>query len=188
MVCTKPCYILFAGANGTGKTTLYKMHPEYQNLPRINTDEIVREYGNWQDLSNQLKAGRKAVKLLKAYFDDNVTFNQETTLCGRSILENIKKARNLGYKVEIHYIGVESVDICKERIGKRVAVGGHGIPDEDIERRYVDSLMNMKKVLPLCDRVYFYDNSESFTLAAISENGCIDIICDEVPEWLKEIL
>lgn len=188
MVCSKPRYILFAGANGTGKSTLFRLHPEYQNLPRINTDEIVREYGDWQDLTNQFKASREAVKLLKAYFEDKISFNQETTLCGRSILGNIKKAGNLGYHVEMHYIGVDSVDICKERIRKRIADGGHGIPDEDIERRYGESSINMKKVLPLCDRVYFYDNSESFKLVAISESGCTDIRCNEVPEWLKKIL
>lgn len=88
MVYTKPSYILFAGVNGSGKSTLFRLHEEYQDLPRINTDEIVREYGDWKDISNQMKAGRKAVELMKSYFEDNISFNQETTLCGRSILRN----------------------------------------------------------------------------------------------------
>lgn len=188
MAYTKPRYVLFAGVNGSGKSTLYQLLPEYQNLPRINTDEIVQEYGDWKDFSSQMKAGRKAVELLKSYFESRISFNQETTLCGRSILRNIENARNLGYQVEIHYLGVDSVEICKERIRHRVSAGGHGIPDRDVERRYSESLRNIKKVLPLCSRVYFYDNTESFALTAISKYGEIDLRCPVPPEWLKMIL
>ena len=36
-------YILYAGVNGAGKSTLY-MTTHYQDmLPRVNTDEILRE-------------------------------------------------------------------------------------------------------------------------------------------------
>lgn len=35
-----------------------------------------------------------------------------------------------------HYVGIESVEIAKQRIAYRVAHGGHGIPDADVERRY----------------------------------------------------
>ncbi len=113
-----------------------------------------------KDTSNQMKAGKKAVKLIKSHFERFETFNQETTLCGRSVLKNIEYAKQQGYCVELHYICVESVDICKERIRKRVLSGGHGIADEDVERRYSDSLSNMKKILPICDMVYFYDKYE----------------------------
>lgn len=37
-------YIIYAGVNGAGKSTLYSSKP-IQNMPRINTDEIVREMG-----------------------------------------------------------------------------------------------------------------------------------------------
>ena len=43
----------------------------------------------------------------------------------------------------MNYIGVESSDIAKERVKYRVSQGGHGIPDEDIERRYYESLENL---------------------------------------------
>ena len=36
-----------------------------------------------------------------------------------------------------HYVGIESVEIAKQRIAYRVAHGGHGIPDADVERRYI---------------------------------------------------
>ena len=36
----------------------------------------------------------------------------------------------------MNYIGVESIDIAKERVAIRVSKGGHGIPYDAIERRY----------------------------------------------------
>lgn len=40
-----------------------------------------------------------------------------------------------GKFIELHYIGVESVDIAKERVLERVRQGGHGIAERDIEKR-----------------------------------------------------
>lgn len=37
-------YLIFAGVNGAGKTTLYQTNNEYKDLPRVNMDEIVREF------------------------------------------------------------------------------------------------------------------------------------------------
>ena len=90
-------------------------------MPRINTDEIVRSFGNWQNTSDVLKAGEIAVKKIKEYFEQDVTFNQETTLCRASVIQNIKLAKSLGYKIELHYVGVASVDIAKECIAYRVS-------------------------------------------------------------------
>ena len=73
------------------------------------------------------------MKKINDYFEQGATFNQETTLCGNNILKNIKKAKSLGYFIELHYVSVENVDIAKERVAHRVSVGGHGIPEEDIE-------------------------------------------------------
>jgi len=50
-------YILIAGVNGAGKSTLYQTLESLKNMPRINTDEIVRSFGNWQDMSDVLKVG-----------------------------------------------------------------------------------------------------------------------------------
>ena len=85
---------------------------------------------------------------------------EETTLSGKSIISNIKLAKEKGFYVTMNYIGVKSVDIAKERVAIRVRKGGHGIPDEAIERRYFNSLANLSKVINICDKINIYDNSE----------------------------
>ncbi|MBR1642907.1 MAG: ATPase, partial [Butyrivibrio sp.] len=58
-----------------------------------------------------------------------------TTLCGNAILNNIANAKKEGYLIEVHYIGLSSVELAKERVAKRVSEGGHGVNASDIERR-----------------------------------------------------
>ena len=42
-------YILIAGVNGAGKSTLYQTLESLKDMPRINTDEIVKTFGSWQN-------------------------------------------------------------------------------------------------------------------------------------------
>ena len=164
-------YIIFAGVNGAGKTTLYQASRGYNDILRVNIDEIVRGFGSWKNNADVYKAGKMAVKQIKEYFDDGISFNQETTLCGHSIFRNIEKAKRLGYVVELYYVGLDSAELAKSRVAQRVRDGGHGIPPEDIERRYTESLENLKKVIPECDCVNIYDNTKSFRMIASFVHG-----------------
>lgn len=53
----------------------------------MNTDEIVRDFGDWRNVADVMTAGKIAVKKIVRYFDEGITFNQETTLCGKSIMD-----------------------------------------------------------------------------------------------------
>ena len=180
-------YILIAGVNGAGKSTLYQTLDSLQGMRRINIDEIVREFGNWKNPDDIMKAGRIAVALIKEYFEKGLSFNQETTLCGKSILRNIKYAKQLGYNIELHYVGIDSPELAKQRIAYRVAHGGHGIPDRDVERRFVESRDQLKKILPLCDVAVLYDNTESFYRIAIYKSGRIENLFEKQPSWYMEM-
>lgn len=180
-------YILIAGVNGAGKSTLYQTFGSLKNMPRVNTDEYVREFGDWRNSTDVLKAGRIAINNIKQYFKSGITFNQETTLCGNSIIRNIKNAKSMGYEVEVHYVGVDSVDIAKKRIAYRVVQGGHGIPDADVERRYNESIDNLRKIIKICDMVVLYDNTKAFNRFAIYNNGQLINLSDEQPNWYKRL-
>lgn len=49
-------YVLIAGVNGAGKSTLYRAIDSIQELPRINTDEIVKVFGRWDNKQDMFKA------------------------------------------------------------------------------------------------------------------------------------
>lgn len=180
-------YILIAGVNGAGKSTLFHVLEELKDMPRVNTDEIVKQFGDWNNSSDVFKAGKQAVKKINDYLENGITFNQETTLCENNILKNIRKAKVLGYYVELHYVGVANVDIAKERVAYRVSVGGHGIPDADIERRYIETFENLNKIISYCDRILFYDNTDGFERFAMIENGNSVSLVDNIPKWFEKV-
>ncbi|MGL4655575.1 MAG: zeta toxin family protein [Sarcina sp.] len=182
-------YTIFGGVNGSGKTTMYKAvyYPFNKDEKRINTDEMVANAGSWQDDNLQMKCAREAVKLIRGYFADGVSFNQETTLSGRSIVKNIKKAKEAGFFVEMNFVCTESPEISKARIRERVLKGGHGIPDEAVERRYVECLENLQLVKEICDVINIYDNTEKLNIIMSIENGEIVWRKDKLPKWCENL-
>ncbi len=152
-------YIIFAGCNGVGKSTLFQTCSCLRDMPRINMDEIVKDFGSWKNKADIIKAGKKAVSLINYYLDSGISFTQETTLCGNSILNNIEKAYTLGYEIIIYFVTVDSADIAIERIKARVKAGGHGINESDVRRRFNESKSNLKKVLRYCKEVNLFDNT-----------------------------
>lgn len=102
-------------------------------------------------------------------------------------MNNVHKAKELGYSVELYYVGVNNVEIAKDRVKHRVACGGHGIADEDIERRYSQSLNNLKVILPLCDKAIIYDNTDAFKIISMFENGYCIKESSDIPKWYKDL-
>lgn len=182
-------YTIFAGVNGAGKTSIYKSiyFSLNKNEKRINTDEMVARVGSWKDDNLQMKCAREAIKLIKRYFSEGISFNQETTLSGRSIVKNIKVAKENGFFVEMNFIGIESPKLAKERIKLRVKKGGHGIPDDAVERRYIESLENLKLVKNICDRINIYDNTNKFKLIMTIENGLITWSDENISKWCENL-
>ena len=79
---------VFAGVNGAGKSTFYVRQLEDDKIYglRINSDELVREFGDWRNAKDQQRAARLALRLRKNYLENGVSFNIETTLSGHSIV------------------------------------------------------------------------------------------------------
>ena len=59
-------YILIAGVNGTGKSTLFHVLDELSDMLRVNTDEIVRQFGDWNNKSDVFKKSSNLVRRLWA--------------------------------------------------------------------------------------------------------------------------
>ncbi|AQR91513.1 hypothetical protein CLOBY_31770 [Clostridium saccharobutylicum] len=88
----------------------------------------------------------------------------------------------------MNYIGLENSQIAKERVKFRVSKGGHGIPDEVIEKRYTESLLNLKDVINICDEVNIYDNTNEFIQLISIKNGILIWRDKIMPQWANTIL
>ncbi|MEF9952432.1 MAG: zeta toxin family protein [Clostridium sp.] len=183
-------YTLFAGVNGAGKTTMYNTIYSIKNRDelRINTDEMVASRGAWEDNALQIKCAREAALLIRKYFEEGISFNQETTLTGKSIIKNISDAKARGFCVRMNYIGLASPNIAKDRVKARVSKGGHGIPEETIERRYYESLKNLNGVIELCDKLTIYDNTYEYNEVMKFKEGKLIYSAETLPKWAMSIL
>ncbi|HIW76130.1 MULTISPECIES: hypothetical protein [Gordonibacter] len=189
-------YTLFAGVNGAGKSTLFRSDlwdssTITPTTPRVNSDEILLASGwDWTDSTAQLRAGKEALRIVKTCLEQRVSFNQETTLTGRTIMRFIAQAKELGFYITLYYVGIEDPEIANRRIAYRVTQGGHGIDPDTVRRRAKASFDNLVQAVPLCDEVFLFDNTyllkpmaRFFAGDLVSyENQSIDVT------WIHEIM
>ena len=186
----KKKFYLFAGGNRAGKSTLYNtasLDINIKDTVRINTDEIVRKIGNWKNDSDQIKAVKIAINLRNNCFQCGKSFNEETTLTGKTILKIIDKVKEQGYELQLFYVGLSSPNIAKERVKSRVEKGGHNIENDVIEKRYYESLKNLKKIISKFDKVYFYDNSIKYKNIFLFSDNTI-LFKDKNITWSREAI
>lgn len=175
----QPFYIVFAGVNGSGKSTLFRSGLWRTDgiplsMPRVNPDEMLRDgKGDWKSISDQVEAGKLALRAIDGHFEHRRSFNHETTLTGHRALKNIRKARELGYRVRLYYVGVDNEHIAIERIRHRVACGGHDIDADTVRKRYRASLTNFSKALEYCEEAYVFDNTVAFSCIAVWSGGAL---------------
>jgi predicted ABC-type ATPase len=107
-------------------------------------------------------------------------FAFETTLSGRSYLALIKKLNASGWRVELVYLALPSVEYSHERVQERVIAGGHSIPSADIERRFSKSLRHLfNDFSPIVDRARCFLNQDEHFKLIFTETFEGRIITDE---------
>jgi predicted ABC-type ATPase len=134
----KTLYII-SGANGSGKTTFAKSFSSINKLYFINADEIAKDLDKDNLTKYKLQAGKIFFKEFNQRLEQNNSFVIETTLSGKYLVNYIKKAKKLNFKVVLIYLFLENENSNIARVKQRVLNGGHHIPQEDIIRRYYRS-------------------------------------------------
>ena len=82
-------------------------------------------------------------------------------------------------------MGLNSSDIAKEKVKNRVEKGGHNIENDVIEKRYYESLKNLKKIISKFDKVYLYDNSIKYKNIFLFSDNTI-LFKDKNITWSRE--
>ncbi len=157
-----PRLYIISGCNGSGKTTAsYTLLPELLDCSEfVNSDEFAKSLSPFAPESAYIMASRYMLKKIEYLFDRRSDFCLETTLATRSLVKMIKSAQDKGYFVTVIYFWLNSPDMAVERVAKRVAAGGHNIPEDTIRRRYNLGLNYFFNVyMPVCDKWILADNS-----------------------------
>ncbi len=162
IVSMKNMYII-SGCNGAGKTTAaFYMLPEMLECKEfINLDEIARGLSPFNPDSMIYPAVRIQHERINMLLKKEDNFAVETTLSALTYIEKVFLAQKNYFIVNLLFFWLNSVELAKERVRKRVSEGGHDVPDDVIERRYERGLFNFfNHYLPICDNIMFFDNSE----------------------------
>jgi predicted ABC-type ATPase len=179
-----------AGPNGAGKSTLTRRYLAGR-LPIVNPDDIAQELDPTNPIRVRIRvrAGREAIRRQEAWLTQGADFAMETTLAGNRELALLRRVRAAGYKVTLVYIGVDSPDVLLGRIAQRITEGGHDVPTEDVDRRYIRSLANLAVALRSVDRVFVLDNTGwRYRLLLSLESGQAKHLSRNLPRWAQDAL
>ena len=174
-----------AGPNGCGKSTLTRISG-FGGVEAIDPDVIARDFGS----GNSGRAAREALRRRRDALAAGRSHLVETTLAGSGILRHMEAARRAGYRIVLHYVAVASPGQALDRIRSRVALGGHGVPEVDVRRRFFRSHANLPAAMVLADLNLLYDNTDPDQphreVAILGEGS--SWIAETVPGWAAEAL
>lgn len=190
----KPILIVIAGPNGSGKTSFslqIRSHRWYQDCIFINPDEIaLKKYGDWNSHDAVLKAAQYAERVREKYLQRQQSLAFETVFSSPPKVDYVKRAIKADFFVRFFFIGTDSPTINVNRIGQRVAEGGHSVPLQKIFSRYTKSLTNLAQILQVVHRGYIFDNSiddEIPKLQFRTEFGTLKKTYQTNHDWAEQI-
>ncbi|MBQ9602366.1 MAG: zeta toxin family protein [Paludibacteraceae bacterium] len=181
-----PNFYIIAGPNGAGKTTAaYNLLPEVLHCPNfVNADEIARGLSPFAPATVSFQAGRIMLQRIDELLPQKVDFAIETTLSTRSYVHLVRRAQTIGYKVHLIFFFLENEEQAIARVAQRVMNGGHGIPEEDIRRRFTRGIYNLINLyMPICDSVLVYNNMRTpaqLVARKKTQTDAIDVIESEM--------
>lgn len=103
----------------------------------VNADVIASNEG-----LSDIAAGRQTLARLEALAAARRDIAFETTLASRMLLPRIQAMKAAGYGCHLTFFWLPGADMAVARVAKRVASGGHSIPEDVIRRRYERGLDN----------------------------------------------
>ena len=148
----QPEVIVFAGPNGSGKTTITNMARTVGDY--INADDIKRT-----TLCTDIEAALKAEELRNSAIKEHKDFTFETVLSTDRNLNLLQLAKEEGYFIRAIYVLTADPNINVARVTSRVSTGGHGVPEDKIKSRYTKALALIPQLVEISDIVHIYDTT-----------------------------
>ena len=156
--------LIIAGPNGAGKTTFAREFLLNEgNCPTfVNADLIAEGLNPLQPEEEAVAAGRMMLNMIRDYVGRGRSFAFETTLSGRTYARMIPQWQAQGYRVRLFFLRLPTPEVAIARVAKRVATGGHNIPDDVVRRRFQAGWYNFENIYrDLVDEWAVYDGTGS---------------------------
>lgn len=106
----------------------------------------------------------------------------------RNLIRIFKKKN---YKVNMIFMGLESVKISLDRVLNRAVKGGHNVPPYEVENNYYGNLYKLNEHFKLLDELIILDSSKALvTQIGVWKEGQMkfNLSDEEMPEWVIKYL
>lgn len=126
----------------------------------------------------------------KELIENDYTFSFESVMSHPSKLNELKLAREKGYRIYLYFVCIDDPDINVSRVENRVAKGGHKVDKAKVKSRYGATLDNAYDAIQLSDRAYLFDNSNTMKMIAEVDNKVMTLHVNEedMPNWFVEYI
>ena len=178
-----PICRIIARPNGAGKTTFALNHPPgvAPGTAFVNADLIAAGLSPLAPGESLFAATRLFLAQIQHHIATRRDFAFETTLLGRGYLRLIDRMRATGWRVELTYLALPSIELSRQRVAERVAQGGHAVAEADIARRFPRSLRNLLSVYAgAVDRARCFMNSGPGPEIVFVQQGADRAVLDPV--------
>ena len=142
----RPIFCTMAGPNGSGKSSSYQdtdIDAFARSIWIINPDLLTARLQQAEGLDLGA-ANLEAVKRIEVWLEASIRAHQsvgvETVLSTDKYRRLVVMAKSLKFEVRLTYVILDSPERFIERVRRRVAKGGHAVPEDKIVERYARSL------------------------------------------------
>lgn len=190
----KPTLLVIAGCNGSGKSSFSKaLTPD--NNPAYDYDIVfLNKYKTLidSDIKDRM-AHNMSTEDLKSNINisikEKVNFSYETNF-NSTPLHWPKIFKLAGYRIELAYFCLDSIEKAKKRVRIRVENGGHFVPDLEIEKRYKLGFQNLNEHWEYFDTIHLLEtskyNSEPTHLVTMEQNSLM--VIEDFPDYLNRLI
>ena len=189
----QPRMVVIAGPSGSGKSTFFPVRDV--GVSYFNVDDRCAELnqGSYQEVPPEIRT--QAQKECQDFIDTCTrelrSFAVETTLRTDIAIQQAKRAKTAGFRLEMLFVATDDVDENVLRVARRGHSGGHSAPEPRIREIYQLSLANLPDAIQGFDEVVLFDSSvidQLPRLIAEFVDGKVASVNKPLPRWCESLL
>lgn len=162
--------------------------------------DLVRDAARWTisdgavnsngGVVNSYLASALSDFLRRQLLEEGISFTFESVMSSPDKVDFLAEAQASGFRTYLYYVATSSPEINIERVKHRVTMGGHGVPEPKITKRYHRSLELLFEAVVHTDRAYIFDNSGDTQtwIAEVTEGREVIMRAKSMPAWFKSAL
>jgi predicted ABC-type ATPase len=190
--------IIVAGPPGGGKSRHFPV--KNVGVDWFNSDDRAAQLnaGSYQNIPVHVRSasGQQLQQFIDSHIEARRSFAFENALRTDTGFQQIRRAKEMGFRVLMDYVAAGPVEEHVRRVTNRAALGGHSASERKLREIFEHSMKNLLTAFEenrhqRIDLLRIFDNSENFgrpRLVLSMVRGVPRNIAAEVPAWLETAL